>query len=362
MHDLPQNSLATIGRILACNAFADVAHSMLAPIAEVIGASSGVLLHVTKIQRRGDHIGEYVHFGRCPEAARTYVDQGIFKQTPLLSAAMSEIERADDPGQPQFSNFGLLPYGRGMDGYRDFQESYDIGSVLAIAIPIASPIDSAAMCIAFHRSRDEPPFGDIDYFRLKSLSQAMRASVANIANTQALALSSTFSDTLLHHELGLGLVLLDDDLCVRQVTRQGLLDLGLLMPDGGTAAGSAALSRLRIHLMESELRFPERGSIDCGGITVEIRPFIAPGGANRYLLITQRPWTREQVTRAAHDLGLSARETDVAKLICAGQSNSEIAKILAISFRTVENHLRSIYGKIGITSRTQLVGRLLLSH
>ena len=60
-----------------------------------------------------------------------------------------------------------------------------------------------------------------------------------------------------------------------------------------------------------------------------------------------------------HDRGLSSCEIEVATLICAGQSNAEIAGNLGIALRTVENHLRSIYEKAEITSRTQLMSALL---
>jgi DNA-binding CsgD family transcriptional regulator len=44
--------------------------------------------------------------------------------------------------------------------------------------------------------------------------------------------------------------------------------------------------------------------------------------------------------------------------VCRGQSNSQVAARLGISRRTVEAHLRSIYQKVGVSSRLALaVGR-----
>ena len=54
---------------------------------------------------------------------------------------------------------------------------------------------------------------------------------------------------------------------------------------------------------------------------------------------------------------LSAREEDVARLIVAGRSNREIADALAISPRTVENHVASIFAMLGVSSRVQLAMR-----
>lgn len=53
--------------------------------------------------------------------------------------------------------------------------------------------------------------------------------------------------------------------------------------------------------------------------------------------------------------GLSSRESEIAELIVAGHSNSEISQILFISENTVKKHVNSLYRKLGITNRTQLL-------
>jgi len=50
---------------------------------------------------------------------------------------------------------------------------------------------------------------------------------------------------------------------------------------------------------------------------------------------------------------LSERERDVLVLICQGLSNKQIAQHLYLSVRTVENHLRRLYQKLGVSSRTE---------
>lgn len=52
---------------------------------------------------------------------------------------------------------------------------------------------------------------------------------------------------------------------------------------------------------------------------------------------------------------LTAREYQVLKLVAAGMSNKDIARTLGIGVRTVKGHLISIFGKMGIGSRTQAV-------
>jgi DNA-binding NarL/FixJ family response regulator len=52
--------------------------------------------------------------------------------------------------------------------------------------------------------------------------------------------------------------------------------------------------------------------------------------------------------------GLTAREQEIAALIAAGRTNREVAEQLVLSQRTIEAHLRNIYGKLGVRSRVEL--------
>jgi DNA-binding CsgD family transcriptional regulator len=51
------------------------------------------------------------------------------------------------------------------------------------------------------------------------------------------------------------------------------------------------------------------------------------------------------------DLGLSAREFEVMSLIAGGHTNGEIAAHLFLAEKTVKNHVRRIYSKLGVDSR-----------
>jgi DNA-binding NarL/FixJ family response regulator len=59
--------------------------------------------------------------------------------------------------------------------------------------------------------------------------------------------------------------------------------------------------------------------------------------------------------------GLSAREVEVLRLVATGLSNAEVAEHLVLSPRTVEQHLRSIYNKLGVSSRTAAT-RFAMEH
>jgi DNA-binding NarL/FixJ family response regulator len=49
--------------------------------------------------------------------------------------------------------------------------------------------------------------------------------------------------------------------------------------------------------------------------------------------------------------GLTTREIEVLRLVAKGLTDAQVAEQLVISTRTVNTHLTSIYGKIGVSSR-----------
>jgi DNA-binding CsgD family transcriptional regulator len=53
--------------------------------------------------------------------------------------------------------------------------------------------------------------------------------------------------------------------------------------------------------------------------------------------------------------GLTDRELEVLSHAGLGRTNKDIGKLLFISDRTVQGHLKNIYQKFGVTTRTEAV-------
>ncbi|MGH3544734.1 MAG: response regulator transcription factor, partial [Mycobacteriales bacterium] len=64
------------------------------------------------------------------------------------------------------------------------------------------------------------------------------------------------------------------------------------------------------------------------------------------------------VVSSGHDRILSVRELEVGRLILAGLTHKQIGEKLFISAKTVEHHVARIRQRLGVTSRTELFGRL----
>ena len=70
--------------------------------------------------------------------------------------------------------------------------------------------------------------------------------------------------------------------------------------------------------------------------------------------------TEVKTNASAFDFSvLSRREIEVARLASKGYTNAQIAECLYISTETVKSHMNSIFEKLGLSSRKDLLGTLL---
>ena len=83
------------------------------------------------------------------------------------------------------------------------------------------------------------------------------------------------------------------------------------------------------------------------------------GGDDEQIAVAIEPATGDQpIGLLLMAYGLTARERDICREVMAGRSTSDIAGRLFISSNTVQDHLKSVFAKVGVRSRGELVARL----
>jgi DNA-binding CsgD family transcriptional regulator len=89
-----------------------------------------------------------------------------------------------------------------------------------------------------------------------------------------------------------------------------------------------------------------------------------PGSASdgRVAIVIERASAARSATLRLEAFGATAREREVATFLARGLSRAEIAESLVLSPHTVEDHTKSLYEKVGVASRQELVARVFLDE
>ncbi len=82
--------------------------------------------------------------------------------------------------------------------------------------------------------------------------------------------------------------------------------------------------------------------------------WIAPQIASYIIEVLKNKASLQMIqSKTALDFNLTARETEILKLISEGMCNKDIAEELVLSLHTVKNHVKSIIQKLSVDDRTQ---------
>jgi DNA-binding NarL/FixJ family response regulator len=204
------------------------------------------------------------------------------------------------------------------------------------------------------------------------------------------------------------ILLAEDHKIVREGTRQLLEQTADFRVIGEAGDGEEAVElagALRPDVVVLDVRMPKMSGIECTKAIKAQQPnirililsahdddrYVFPlleAGANGYLLKTSSAAELAQAIRTVHagetalapriaskmvgwlsrrqlyrsaemQEGLTEREVEILQVVAQGKSNKEVGELLHISPHTVQVHLRNIYGKLGVNSRTEAVAYAL---
>ncbi|MFP3915794.1 MAG: LuxR C-terminal-related transcriptional regulator [Actinomycetota bacterium] len=158
-----------------------------------------------------------------------------------------------------------------------------------------------------------------------------------------------------------------------EVIRDTMPDLVLLdlrMPGGGGSAVMEAVAPLGVRVLvvsASSRRSDVRDLVRAGAVGYltkgvredEFADQVVAAAAGQAVFSREfAAWLNEVVEAAADDgdmAGLTSRELEIVAHVSEGRSNKEIARQAAISVKTVEAHLASIFSKLGVSNRREVM-------
>ena len=82
----------------------------------------------------------------------------------------------------------------------------------------------------------------------------------------------------------------------------------------------------------------------------------------RVAIVLERASGPQSATLRLEVNGVTSREREVATLLARGLSNADIAEALVLSPHTVQDHIKSLYEKLRVGSRQELVARVFLDE
>ena len=218
------------------------------------------------------------------------------------------------------------------------------------------------------------PWGALAFFReagSPDFSEAEVQLVAALAPQIAAAVRRTLLVTEMRQrdaEAGPGMAVLRVDGAAIEVEMASRAARALLdqMPDtrieGVPAAVVVLVSRLiaaggRPQSARVRLRTGRWMSVQLDGLQPA-----EDGRAERLSLVIEPLGPYELAGVIAEAYALTAREREVARLVVSGSSNAEVAASLVISVTTVQDHLKNIFAKLGVSSRHELTARMFFDQ
>lgn len=158
-----------------------------------------------------------------------------------------------------------------------------------------------------------------------------------------------------------GVLIID---AANQMTESNLAATAMIEELGGWDHGSLPASILFVVSSSRTTGQPTEGRVlgrSEGWLKVRAMPLDGPTSI-RSVVLTIEPADSAAVGQmiiAAR--GLTAREQEVVGLILQGSSTKDIAGTLHLSPHTVQDHLKSIFAKLNVSSRRELIGQFVLT-
>ena len=98
------------------------------------------------------------------------------------------------------------------------------------------------------------------------------------------------------------------------------------------------------------------------GVWLLVHASVLRGGDGNVAVVIEPAKASEVAPLIVDAYELTPREVDVTRALARGLTTSEIARELYLSRYTVQDHLKSVYEKAGVSSRGELVAKMFADH
>lgn len=161
---------------------------------------------------------------------------------------------------------------------------------------------------------------------------------------------------------GPAVVIVGPDGEVESATEPAVAYLDRCGADSGSRMVPAVFAAERLRNSGSAAAVTRARTLDGQWLVIRAGKLDGRGTAGRVVVTLEPAGPAEIISLLAAIHGLTAREAEVLEHVLVGRTRVEIAHQLFVSPYTVQDHLKSIYAKIGVNSRQELVAQLFFTH
>jgi len=325
---------------------------------EAVGAETAIAFQLNSAHRSICG-ARYRHHDVFGETFWSYSDRYILHDPLVERAAKAQLGKFRRQSNDVF--YRLSDYAGtsfySSEYYIEFLKALDIYNKIAFSFSPACTPDRVFV-FGFHRPRVLSDFGEKELLLLRHLMPALKQKV-DYAAFELISTENSAAIAALEAGSSGPIVLFDDFGCVVFLSKKARQMFPFL--DGETQEIQSLRAIIRSSSKAAETgESTFRHAVTFQGETFTLKSFNHSGG-RRLFLLTGGTSDEAELTSRISSFGISTREAEVVKALAGGCSNIEIARDLRISTRTVENHIRSIYVKVGAHSRTQLIQKVFLA-
>jgi DNA-binding CsgD family transcriptional regulator len=292
------------------------------------------------------------------QATPQFLEREFLKDDPIQFTRLAR-------GRSPVDSLGMATKGElaRSERFREMLAPMDLGDELRAAL-VAGSKCWGFMCL--HRERSGPDFTPAEAAFLARL-------VPHLAEGLRKALLLGGSRTASPQPNGPGLVMLADDLSLVAITPTAEAWLAevpdsawpssLELPDAVYAVAARLLTLERGGRKPPELmpRLRLRTASD-RWVVLHASRLRATSDEGQIAVIFEEARPAEIAPLIVDAYGLSRREGQITQLVLRGLSTAEVSDELHITPNTVRDHFKSIFDKVGVRSRRELVGQVFAQH
>lgn len=292
------------------------------------------------------------------QASPQFLEREFLKDDPIK---FTRLARANSP----VDSLGMATEGELVRSprYQEILAPIGLGDELRAVLKVGSKC-WGFMCL--HRERSGPDFTPAEAALLARLAphlaEGLRAALL-LGDSRA---TSPPPD-------GPGLILLADDLSLVAITpaaegwlaevAEGDWPSSLELPDAVYAVATRLLALERGGHTPPDLMPRIRLRTASGRwLVLHASRLRATGAEGQIAVIFEEARTSEIAPLIVDAYGLTRREGEITQLVLRGLSTAEVSEELHITPNTVRDHFKSIFDKVGVRSRRELVGQVFAQH